>query len=655
MDTRSSTLAACSLVLFLGSLQCQTAPPAASSETNWYATVQVQVRDGSGRPISGLEPANFVVNENGSPDPVVSVQSFQELTSAPPVTEPGSPIPQSSTATNLAQSTSPITKTARSTTWVLIILAPMSATGRNASITGIQKFLSQPHPADWSFALFDDGCELTPFRGDINAIQSRLYFLARHFSPPQFIESSPWVPLASRAIAELGVKPGRRAVIFASDFVFDIADPIARNPGLLRVSPSQFIDAARSAQAPMYTFQASGPGVLTPFGDAANAAQPEAMRPMPFPLPPGEMAASQINSTLVRLGADVADFAWSAYQTGGRSARTMQEALERIAEDAAGFYRITFRPRILEADGSWHPVSVQVRSSRVHTRYSSFYVAPNSESRQRVPAAIRAALDSGANPNGLDAATRVWIFPDTNGMSTTLMAADIAWPASDRSGVQNSKLRLYVQLINQNIGHPVGSWITERAWNDSSGGAPTIHWQRELPLHPGSYELRLLAMDETSKRLTTRSFPFTADPGAGFGAIRLSHTLLASRCLSDEEREGRKNLLDPLLFDGCLLAPPAAGTFSLHTKPTVLVRLYAADHNLEPLILKHWKAFVKIEDRPPIPMKITRGTVRGFIASGQLDLDKLNMPPGTYQVAVAFDIGRKEPVFARPSQLIIVP
>ena len=650
MDIRFSTSAAFLVVLFISHLQSQTSAPAANSETNWYATVQVQVRDGSGRPVSALEPANFIVNENGATDPVVSVQSFQELTTAAPAAQAEMPNQaQPSGQLEAVRNALPTTQGARTSTWILLILAPMSATGRNASITGIQKFLNQPHPADWSFALFDDGCQLTPFSRDLDAIQSRLDFLAHHFNPPQFIESSPWVPLAARAIAELGVKAGRRAVVFASDFVFDVTEPDSRHPKLFRVSPSQFIDAARSAQAPMYTFQSSGPGVATPFGDASYE------RPLLIQPITGLIVADQINSNLVGLGTAVGDFAWAAYQTGGRSARTMQEALEEVAEDAAGFYRITFRPQLLEADGSWHPISVQVRSPRVHARYRSFYVSPTSESREQVPSAIHAALKAGASPSGLDAAMRVWIFPDTNGMSTTVMAADIAWPTTDHPLVHDSKLRLYVQLINQNIDHPVGSWITEREWNHSGGGSPTIHWQRELPLYPGSYELRLFAIDSAEKRVVTRAFAFAADPAGGFGTIRLSHTLLASRCLKDEEHQGRKNLLDPLLLDGCLLAPAASGTFSAQSKPTILVRLYAADRKLDSLILKHWKAFVKIGDRPPIPLNITRGSVRGFVATGQLDLDKLAMEPGTYKVAVGFEIGEKEPVFARPSELTIAP
>ena len=224
------------------------------------------------------------------------------------------------------------------------------------------------------------------------------------------------------------------------------------------------------------------------------------------------------------------------------------------------------------------------------------------------------------------------------------MTADISLPASEHLIAAHSNLQIYVQLINENIGHAVGSWLSDREWN-----SPTIHWQREVPLYPGSYSLRVFALDPASNRIATRAFSFTADPFGGSRVIRLSPTVISNRCLRDEEIEGRKNLFDPLLFDGCLLAPTATGTFSLRDKPTVLVRFYAHEKNLESTTFKKWKAFASVGDGPLIPLTITAGAVRGFIASGQLDLANLNLKPGSYIVTVGFDIGEKEPVFALPA------
>ena len=230
------------------------------------------------------------------------------------------------------------------------------------------------------------------------------------------------------------------------------------------------------------------------------------------------------------------------------------------------------------------------------------------------------------------------------------MTADITWPENAHPVSPNSKVQIYTQIINENIGNAVGSWLAEREWN-----SPTIHWQREIPLYPGSYSLRLYAFDSASKRIATRAFSFTADPFGGPRVIRLSPVVIANRCLKDEETEGRRNLFDPLLFEGCLLAPAASGTFSRSDKPLVFVRFYAHEKNLESTAFKKWKAFASLDDSPLIPLAISPGNVRGFIASGRLDLEKLKLKPGTYIVNVGFDIGEKEPVFARPTQLTVVP
>jgi VWFA-related protein len=643
MGFRFSTSAVIALALLLSPLSSQTPNSASNSDPGWIATIQVQVRDGNGHPVTGLEPANFIVTEDGNSDPVISVQSFEELTSAAPAPQIEIPNQQPSPQPKLSQSAHTTTQSTRPTTWILLILAPMSAAGRNASITGVLKFLNQPHPADWSFSLFDDARQLLPFGNDVNAIRARLNSLAHKVSPPQF-DDGPWVPLATRAIAELGTRPGRRAVIFASDY-----DSDAFISGLhrLRVGPSGFVDAAIRAQAPMYTLQASGPGVVVPFGGAADISWNDPLSQTPIS---GQFIAEWLNSDFISLGQEFSEFLWSAYETGGRPARTMQDAFERIAEDAGGLYRITFRPQLLEADGSWRPVSVEVRSPRAHAKYATYYVAPTAENRVEIPQAIRAALKEGANTSGLDAAAHVWIFPAVDGVSTTVMTADITWPGNAHPVAPRSKLQIYTQIINENIGQVVGSWLSEREWN-----SPTIHWQREVPLYPGSYNLRVYALDPASKRIATRAFSFTADPFGGARVIRISPTVIANRCLRDEEIEGRQNLFDPLLFDGCLLAPTASATFSLRDKPLVLVRFYAHERNLESTTFKHWKAFASVGEGPLIPLTIAPGNVRGFIASGRLDLEKLNLKPGTYIVNVGFDIGEKEPVFARPTQLTIAP
>jgi len=524
----------------------------------------------------------------------------------------------------------------------------MSAAGRAESIAGLQQWLNQHHLSGWSLALFDDAGQFLPFSNNVEAIRSRIDNLERHVSPPQLV-GGPWMSLASRAIAEIGSRPGRRAIIFASDLASDSSLHDARR---LRVLPSELVDAAVRAQTPMYAVQASGPGTVIPFGSSQATVGWKTQR---WTSLEGQEVVDRTNSQSVALGEVFSDFVWSAYQTGGRPARTVRDAFEKIAEDAEGFYQITFRPNPREADGGWHLVSTEVRSPRLHGKYASYYAAPLTENRQKIPDAILAALDAHAHTPGLDAAAHVWIFPDKDGLSTGVMAADFAWPSVDESVVPQSKVQIFAQIFDETGDRAVGSWLTERDWNTSDDGAPSIHWQREAPLYPGTYSLRVFALDPASKRVVTRTFPFTVDPPDGTGIIRFSHPIVADRCLADDEREGRVNLLDPLTLDGCLLAPSASGSFSRDDQLKVLVRFYPREKTVTSTILTSWKAYVSVGNGPPFPLTITEDNVRGFIASGLLDLEKLNLRPGKYKLSAGFDIGAKDPVFVRPGELTIVP
>ena len=162
-----------------------------------------------------------------------------------------------------------VTQGPHAATWVLVVLAPMSSSSRSFAIAGLLKFLNQSGADKWHVAMFDDEGNFVPFGQDLGALRSRISALAKHVSAPQF-QGGSWVLQASRAIEDLAIRPGRHAIVFASDFESNVSDPIARNPDLLRIGPSAFIGAAVYAQAAMYTVQGSAPGVVVPFGGAAE-------------------------------------------------------------------------------------------------------------------------------------------------------------------------------------------------------------------------------------------------------------------------------------------------------------------------------------------------------------------------------------------------
>jgi hypothetical protein len=104
-------------------------------------------------------------------------------------------------------------------------------------------------------------------------------------------------------------------------------------------------------------------------------------------------------------------------------------------------------------------------------------------------------------------------------------------------------------------------------------------------------------------------------------------------------------MFDPMLFEGCELAPNAAATFKASESPSVLVRLYPPDARLSKLILKQWKAYVYVDRAENVsPLPITSAEVRGLVASGKLILSQMRLKPGTHQLSVLFDAPGMHPI-----------
>jgi VWFA-related protein len=620
-------------------LPSQTPDPRKDSARNWTATIQALVRDDRGNPIAGLGADDFILTEHGERDKVVEVFSLAgpDFNGSQAPIESFNPQPVAPTQ---------VTQGPHAATWVLVVLAPMSASGRGFAIAGLLKFLNQSGADKWHVALFDDEGNFVPFGQDLGALRSRISATAKHVSAPQF-QGGSWVLQASRAIEDLAIRPGRHAIVFASDFESSVSDPIARNPDLLRIGPSAFIGAAVYAQAAMYTVQGSAPGVVVPFGGAAESQYSGS----------GEQVAEIINRQTVGLGELRGDFLYAAEQTGGHVASDMQDAFADIASDGTGYYQIAFQAKPIELDGGWHPVSISVRAPNAHIRGPGYYLAPVAESRRQIPISIAEALKQGTSTTRLDAAAHVWLFPDAQGVHTGVMAADLSWPTKNEGAAQSSRIQIFAQLFDDSMGRVVGSWLSERDWKMTAGQYQPAHWQREATLYPGSYTLRVIAMDSTSRKIGTREYSFLVNRSNG-AAIRFGAVVIADRCLDEEEREGRSNLLDPLLVDGCLWAPSASAGFSLNQKPTVLVRIYPPTEKVGALILKQWKAYAVVDSGPPANLAITSADIRGLVASAPLTLSNLNLKPGTHLIRVFFEAhaaGGHEYPMTLKSQLTVSP
>ncbi len=373
-----------------------------------------------------------------------------------------------------------------------------------------------------------------------------------------------------------------------------------------------FIDSALRARAGLYTVQSSGPASVVPFGGAA-APQIDGFQS-------GEDVAESLMSETVAVGNLRSDLLYAADATGGKPATDLKDAFDQIAADAEGTYLISFHPDLNETDGAWHPVSVSLREPDLRVRGPGFYAAPPI-SRAQLPREMLTSIQRGGSFSELGIAAHAWLFPDSrSGIENVAIAADAEWIDKVQTPKDGSRLQMFAELINESTNEVAGSWYEEREWAAAGGTLLRINWQKETPVYPGSYVLRVLCRDTLSGKMGAGEFLFRAPPQDG-RALRFGTIVLADGCASARKQEqGRENLLDPLLWQGCALTPSPGGVFTSKQSLTVLVHIYPPDEQMAKMILRGWKAYAVIDDENgnTSPLPIASADVRGWRLSEQL-------------------------------------
>jgi hypothetical protein len=604
------------LVLLLSSFRGACVPHVGAQQEGVAGTparVLVWVRDAHGAPVRGLTADDFVVTENGVSDAIEGVQPYF----------PDALTLNSSRGNDHSQSARSSARLGNEPSWtalthVLIIIGPMSPAGRQAAFRSLFGFLSQPEAGKWKIALLDDAGNYVPYGRSSAELQAQARDLSSSFRP--YANREAWYQKAARAIEELALLPGRHVIVFACD-----------DRG---VSPSVFTGVAIRAQSPVYLWRTIGPEAVIPGGGAAET---QSTGYGPIPTVTGEFAGQQLSSVLGILGyldPNRVDFDTTAEETGGVVVRDLKDAFTHIAEDAAGYYLLYGSAHPSERDGTWHPIEVTVRSPHASVKGPHYYMAPSDSDSEPIPAEIRKALLSVSNQPSIPLSADGWLFPDRGGIHLGAFAAELDWPENNGSPPSGSRVRLYVELINESLHGLAGAWYEEAAW--PSGGR--FRWQREIRIYPGSYVMRIVGVDSVSGKTGFATYNFVARP-LERTALRFSALVLAAGCLSDDERaKTRRNLFDPMLVDQCNLAPTPTGRFNLSDQPRMMIRLYPPSEKFAKLILKKWKAYAVMDDAGPrVPMELTQAPVRGLVATGTLRLDAMRLNPGLHKLRVVFE------------------
>jgi hypothetical protein len=606
-----------------------------SQATAQDATISVLVRDATGQPVPGLAADNFIVKEADQRRAVVGIE-----TEHPPIVAPNT---QPQTLNPSKQEVS----SKGEEVYVLLVISPMTLGGRFGVMRSASQLLSQSAINCCHIALLDDSGTYTPFGRGTAEVRLKLEEISKKVPKPQY-PGGAWMSSATKAFKDLGIMPGRRAVVFASDYESKSTEAYERNPNLLRVVPSMFIIPALQAQAQLYTVQSSGPSAVVPFGNAASAETYSAS---------GPQLLANIGNETASLGGLRSDLLFAAAETGGLPENSLGDALGQIIKDAEGYYILHFRPPPEESDGDRHPIEVTTPLPHLHISATHFYQAPLASSQTRgIPQALSEIMESTTDSKSLQIDTRAWFFPDgRNDVSSLPLSADVMW--TDHSTPQvNSTVEIYAKLRNETMDVEVASWRALRRWTSKQGLMYT-HWQDVISIYPGAYTLRIVAMDTSSGLLGSKTYSFLVHSASG-QSLAVGPIVLSDRCLNTEVNNGsRLRLIDPIRWKGCEIELSTRVIFPVDQQFNLLLRLYPGAQKLSEDFIREWKASLVIADsketaKRSISLPIQQGEVRGLVISGIITPSEFHLRPGRHKLAIIFQGPGKER-FATETEFVL--
>ena len=517
--------------------------------------IPVMVRDATGRPVRGLTANDFVVGDQSERMP------FEVLSSGP-------------------------NSTSDFKTSILIVVAPMELSGRANAFHELSHSLTSIESSNYQVALLDSSGKYFTFTQNLQELKNAASTLASQPAQPQY-RGGPWVPAFNRAIEELGLMPGRRAIVTFTDYESKGAEAYHRNPNLLRVDPMNFVSLALRARASIYSVQTSGPTPVVPFGSAASSEQYSGS---------GQSIAERINSETVFLGQMRSQLLQSSALTGGKTANDLKDAFLEIKSDIEGYYLISFKPNPLELDGEWHSLQITTRYPQLNVAAAHFYRAPLNQTNTSVlPSQIVTALKGADNTDALPIALNAWLFPNHRGAYSLTVSADIRPPTPSHS----PNIQIYAQLRNETANVVTGSWaktLQRSVHINGNDGNEVVRWQHTTTVFPGSYTLKVAALDDQSKALGSLTYHIMVHSFEHL-TVPVSSLVIASGCLTNEKGDNERHLLqNPLQWNSCELAP--SSQFVVGTPLQVLVRLYPRDAKFAAELTSRWSAQLIVDNVP---------------------------------------------------------
>jgi VWFA-related protein len=303
----------------------------------------------------------------------------------------------------------------------------------------------------------------------------------------------------ARALA--GV-PGRKNLIWiSSGFPFDV---FSNGPDLQKIS--ELLAASRIA---VYPVDVRGVAALD--SDALTRDSEIFRQTQSYETLSGR---GQENDGIVETMQKIAEI------TGGRAHvnnNDLEGAIADSMQTGSNYYSLAYRPATAGWNGRFHRIAVEISRPNVKLLYrSGYYATPYTfSSRDNPGRALAMAMQPSvpvstqlimkarvAPPKTMDAATRVDVVIDIHDLALTeekeqkipdVQFVAVAWEANGKQSASFSET-FHTALTPVQLEAPLGTGLQ-------------LH--QEMLLKPGSYQLRLGAMDRLSGRIGTLDVPLT--------------------------------------------------------------------------------------------------------------------------------------------------
>jgi VWFA-related protein len=659
--------------------------------------IDVEVTDGSGKPIKGLRADQFEVSDDGKQQKI-SIFSYSDIEKVETAAEDNAKpivIPVDNEAPGASEAVSDTVRDRR----MIVLFFDMTSMETDDILrahAAAQKFLKQQMtPADLvSVVVFSTRlavlanftndrptldkaiAQLVP--GAASQIANPLYAAATNgeydvqeytgaaYTPDEtefnvFNTDQKLAAVEGLANVLAGI-PGRKALV---EFTGGITQTGEENRAELRA----VTDAANRADVSIYSIDARGMFATPPGGDVTvNAATGTSMF----------SGASVYHQTDQR--EDSRDtLSTLSVDTGGKAffdLGDLSDAFPKIQQDNSGYYLVGYNlPPDIKRDGRWRAVRVKVNAPGAHVRYRNGYYAPRDfqhlekeDREQQLADAMRSEDPEVDLPIAVE--TSMFRLSDQQvyvPISAKLSSTALDW--AQKHDRHTAAFDFAAEVLAEPSGQSVAQLrdtitvqLDEQRFQQVNRS--NLVYQGGVVLAPGSYRLKFLARENESGKIGTFEQALTV-PQRQSARMTLSSVLLSSQLVpvaaksSEVQTRGQGTraqiAASPLEMEGEKIVPSVTRFFTQQQTLYVFFQAYYPEKSdksetLDPATLRAGLVFfrggVQVNATPLLAPTAVDPKTR--TASYRISLPLGKLPAGHYTVqAVAIAAGTQQSAFGR--------